>query len=162
MDYQQYRKQIYELNREVNDNIARVFRPCGDAFGLTYTQYQLLSELDRAKALTVGELGRRLRMRTNISTMCKKLEQSGYLARTRSPEDERVVLVALTDGGQAALAGVNRELNNRYAHFWQSLPAREADRIIQGLCIMNQFYSRIIQAEESACSTNLTIYTDRR
>ncbi len=54
---------------------------------------------------TVSHLCERALLNTNTLTpLLKRMEQSGYLTRTRSAEDERVVLVALTTEGAALKA----------------------------------------------------------
>jgi DNA-binding MarR family transcriptional regulator len=38
---------------------------------------------------------------STLTPILKKLEQKGYLARTRDPEDERSLIITLTDRGAA-------------------------------------------------------------
>ena len=52
--------------------------------------------------IPVGRLSERLFLDTGTLTpVLKKLEKKGYITRTRSSEDERVVLISLTKDGQA-------------------------------------------------------------
>jgi DNA-binding MarR family transcriptional regulator len=52
--------------------------------------------------MTVGELGQRLRLDTGTLTpLLKRLENAGHLSRRRDPDDERRVLLDLTDQGWA-------------------------------------------------------------
>ena len=51
---------------------------------------------------TVGDLCRRLYLDNGtITPLIKRMEQEGYLTRSRSAEDERVVRVRLTERGWA-------------------------------------------------------------
>ena len=53
------------------------------------------------KTVTVKDLGKHLFLDSGTLTpMLKKMEGSGWLCRTRSKEDERVVIVSITERGE--------------------------------------------------------------
>jgi len=80
-------------------------QPLLEPLGLTYPQYIVLMILWEDAPCTVSHLCERALLNTNTLTpLLKRMEQSGYLTRTRSAEDERVVLVALTTEGAALKA----------------------------------------------------------
>lgn len=67
---------------------------------ITPEQYWLLRRLRKAGELSVGELAEQLGISQSSATIaCQRLERQGLLTRRRSGDDERVVLVALTDHG---------------------------------------------------------------
>ncbi|GAA4679305.1 MarR family transcriptional regulator [Nocardioides nanhaiensis] len=70
---------------------------------LTYPQYLCLLALWEADApMTVGEVGARLRLDSGTLTpVLKRLEAAGVVARHRDPDDERRVLVQVTEAGWA-------------------------------------------------------------
>lgn len=54
------------------------------------------------KKITMHDLGKRLYLDSSTLTpVLKKLENMGYVTRSRKPEDERVVIVEITPEGQA-------------------------------------------------------------
>lgn len=69
--------------------------------GLTYPQYlTMLALWETAEPLTVGELGKRLRLDSGTLTpLLKRLEAAGLVVRRRDPDDERRVLLELTREG---------------------------------------------------------------
>jgi len=71
--------------------------------GLTYPQYLVMLALWEAdEPMTVGSVGVRLRLDSGTLTpLLKRLESSGHVARRRDPEDERRVLLDVTDAGWA-------------------------------------------------------------
>lgn len=70
--------------------------------GITYTQYLVLLVLWQEDQLTVNEIGSRLFLESNTLTpLLKRLEQKALLSRVRSQEDERKVVISLTEKGQA-------------------------------------------------------------
>lgn len=85
----------------------RLYRPLLDELGLTYPQYLVLVVLWHEGAQPVSRLADRLKLETSTLTpMLKRLEKSGFVTRTRSAEDERVVTVDLSAKGRAAAARV--------------------------------------------------------
>ena len=54
------------------------------------------------KSISVGDMGRRLFLDSGTLTpLLKKMERNGWLSRQRSKDDERVVIVSITDTGEA-------------------------------------------------------------
>ena len=89
---------LYAASRE----IIRLYRPHLDALDLTYTQYITMMVLWEEQEISVKQLGGRLYLDSGTLTpLLKSLETKGYVTRSRKEADERVVLVRLTDSGQA-------------------------------------------------------------
>ncbi len=83
-------------------NVTGLYTPWLRPLGLTYTQYIVFLVLWEKDALTVGEIGERLMLDNGtLSPLLKKMEQAGYVERRRSQEDERVVVITLTEAGRA-------------------------------------------------------------
>ena len=80
----------------------RVYKPLLDKLGLTYPQYLVMLVLWERDGVPVKDIGERLFLDSGTLTpLLKRLEQAGLVRRTRSTEDERQVLIALTAQGQA-------------------------------------------------------------
>ena len=80
----------------------RVYKPLLDRLGLTYPQYLVMLVLWERDGVPVKEIGERLFLDSGTLTpLLKRLEQAGFIKRTRSTEDERQVLIGLTSNGQA-------------------------------------------------------------
>jgi len=80
----------------------RVYKPLLDRLGLTYPQYLAMLVLWERDGLSVKEIGDRLFLDSGTLTpLLKRLEAAELIKRTRSTEDERQVLIALTSRGQA-------------------------------------------------------------
>ena len=81
---------------------GKAYKPILDEIGITYTQYLAIVALWEEDHQTVGGLGDTLFLESNTLTpILKRLEAMGYLTRRRSAEDERQVLISLTDAGRA-------------------------------------------------------------
>jgi DNA-binding MarR family transcriptional regulator len=84
---------------------ARVYRPLLEPLGLTYPQYLVMLVLWEADGRTVGEIGGALGLDSGTLTpLLKRLEGGGLVHRRRSADDERRVLVQLTEAGTAMRA----------------------------------------------------------
>ncbi len=80
--------------------VVALYAPFLKPLGLTYTQYITFMVLWEQGTITVGELGKRLFLDNGtITPLLKKMERSGFVTRTRSMEDERVVIIQITEKG---------------------------------------------------------------
>ena len=87
---------LYAAARKVVNHYTPYLKP----FGITYTQYIVLLALWESGSATVGDLCRRLYLDNGtITPLVKKLEEMGFIARSRSRQDERVVTVMVTEAG---------------------------------------------------------------
>ena len=85
--------------------IQRTYKPLLDELGLTYPQYLVLNVLWRQDKQTVGGIADALALESSTLTpLLKRLESAGLLQRTRNPDDERQVIIALTAAGRALRA----------------------------------------------------------
>lgn len=82
--------------------IQRVYKPLLDELGLTYPQYLVLNVLWRNDQQRVGVIADQLGLESSTLTpLLKRLEAAGLVHRARNPENERQVLVELTEKGSA-------------------------------------------------------------
>lgn len=80
----------------------RVYKPLLDRLALTYPQYLVMLVLWERDGVPVKDIGERLFLDSGTLTpLLKRLEAAQLIKRTRSTEDERQVLIALTPQGQA-------------------------------------------------------------
>ncbi len=87
---------LYAASKE----IIKRYKPHLDEIGLTYTQYITLLVLWEHNDLNIKQLGEKLFLDSGTLTpVVKKLEAQKLVKRSRLPEDERNVIVALTEKG---------------------------------------------------------------
>lgn len=84
----------------------RLYAPYLEGIGLTYPQFLVLLTLrgpdGQGQPQGVGELGATLGMESNtLSPLLKRMQGAGLVSRTRSEQDERRVVIALTEAGRA-------------------------------------------------------------
>ncbi|MEZ2715366.1 MarR family winged helix-turn-helix transcriptional regulator [Niallia circulans] len=87
---------LYASSRE----LTKKYKPLLEELDVTYPQYLVLLLLWEHKSLSVKEMGHHLYLDSGTLTpMLKRMEQQQLLERKRSLEDERSVLITLTEKG---------------------------------------------------------------
>ena len=88
---------LYACSKE----LIRCYKPLLDPLELTYTQYLALMALWEQEPISVKALGDLLYLDSGtLSPVLKKLDNKGYVRKTRSSEDERSVFISLTEKGR--------------------------------------------------------------
>ena len=88
---------LYACSKEV----VRAYTPYLEKLDLTYTQYLVMMALWEYGDMSVGEMGDRLYLDSGTLTpLLKKLEAKGFITRRRSTEDERNLIVTITEAGE--------------------------------------------------------------
>jgi DNA-binding MarR family transcriptional regulator len=81
--------------------ITKEYQPYLDELGITYPQYLVFLVLWEKDGQPVNTIGKKLLLKTNtISPLLKRMEMQGLIMRERSVEDERKVVVFLTNTGK--------------------------------------------------------------
>lgn len=89
---------LYAASKE----ITKQYTPFLNEIDLTYTQYITMMVLWEHKQMNVKELGKYIYLDSGTMTpVLKKLEEKGLVTRQRSKEDERTLIVSITDAGEA-------------------------------------------------------------
>ena len=82
--------------------MTKTYRPLLAPLGLTYPQYVVMLALWQQRELTAGALAQAVALDAGtLVPLVRKLVAQGLLARRRSDEDDRVVLISVTPAGQA-------------------------------------------------------------
>ncbi|WP_259070890.1 MarR family winged helix-turn-helix transcriptional regulator [Mucilaginibacter sp. X4EP1] len=102
MDYLKLEDQacfpVYALSRVLTAH----YKPILEGIELTYPQYLVMLILWEHQQLSVKEIGEKLLLDSGTLTpLLKKLEARKLVSRNRSSEDERVVMIKLTEDGAA-------------------------------------------------------------
>jgi MarR family transcriptional regulator, organic hydroperoxide resistance regulator len=82
-------------------NVVAVYRPVLEPLGLTHPQYLVMLALWERSPRSLSELAGELAMEpATLSPLVKRLEAQGRVSRARSVEDERMLVISLTDAGR--------------------------------------------------------------
>ncbi|WP_159456468.1 MarR family winged helix-turn-helix transcriptional regulator [Intestinibacillus massiliensis] len=137
---------LYHFRNDMEDAFDSIFAPIAETEGLTQAQAQLLFELSGHDGeLTVGRI-RCLRGQSsgNRSTLCKRMEQRGYLARQRSCADERCVVLHLTAQGWETVRRMEAHLEKRCAPFLGSMTEADAQKLQESIDILSGWIGTLV------------------
>ena len=82
--------------------VTGLYTPYLKKLNLTYTQYIVMLVLWENDGITVGEICKKLMLDSGtLSPLLKKMSSLGYLEKQHSKDDERSVLIYLTEQGRA-------------------------------------------------------------
>ena len=82
--------------------IVRQYRTPLEPLGLTYTQYVVMMVLWECGSITEKELGERVHLDSGtLAPLLKRLDKQGLVKRERPDQNERLLLITLTDAGIA-------------------------------------------------------------
>jgi DNA-binding MarR family transcriptional regulator len=144
MDIIEFKNQIWEYTRKIEESMNSVFSPISERYGLTMMQARILMELHQGNTNTIGSLAERTCIAgTNISAMCKKLEVQGFVERVRNKEDERVVMVILTALGKKTVAEIDKACCEKISQHIKDETEEAFDDIISGLKKLNDILFRM-------------------
>lgn len=127
---------LYVCSKEV----VKKYKPFLERLDLTYTQYITMMVLWEHKKMNVKRLGKYLFLDSGTLTpVLKKLEQKNWITRERDKEDERILLVTLTEKGEA-LQKQAIEIPEQIGKCL-NLTKEEAKQLFQLLYKMHTFYT---------------------
>lgn len=89
---------LYAASKE----IVKKYRPYLDKLDLTYTQYITLMVMWEKKRISAKDLGSILYLDSGTLTpVLKSLESKNLITRTRGTDDERLLIISITEKGAA-------------------------------------------------------------
>ncbi|HEX8435785.1 MarR family transcriptional regulator [Archangium sp.] len=100
------------------------------SYEITPSQLAVLEALLHLGPMSQGELGRKLlRSNPNMTALLDNLERNGWIARERSQEDRRVVVVSLSREGQRVIEKVFPAHASHIAALMGVLSAEEQEQL---------------------------------
>lgn len=89
---------LYACSKE----LVSQYTPYLKKLGLTYTQYIVMMVMWESVSISSRDLAAKVHLDYGTLTpVLNKLESTGYITRKRDPEDERLLILGLTDKGEA-------------------------------------------------------------
>jgi len=89
--------------------IERLMLPVAQSYGLTTTQIAVLNLIRKLGKATVSTLFKSLDFNQgNMSSLCKKLENDGYIKKEKCHDDERKSYLTLTEKSFSVLESIDR------------------------------------------------------
>jgi len=130
-DFEDFVTAAQDLFMAMRRNRGRLART---AAGLSLSQLTLLDAVLTRGPLLVGQIAAHAGVSGPSATrMLKQLEQDGVVVRRRSPDDERKVVVDLTEHGRVLVEGQHRALRESQRRDYESLSPQEREVFVDVL-----------------------------
>jgi DNA-binding MarR family transcriptional regulator len=109
--------------------------PCGEP--IPVSEAHAVTALAAAGSMTQGELITRLNLtKGTVSRIVRLLGERGWVERTRSQSDARVVDLQLTKAGEAAARRLSERRQQKLAAMLAAVPLDERQRVVDALAIL--------------------------
>jgi len=149
MEVADFKKCVWDYTRKITESMNCIFSPVIESHGLTMMQTRILMDLQHCGSHTVGSLADSIcAAGTNISAMCKKLEGQGLVERVRNREDERVVIVVLTELGKETAMDIDRICNDKISMYLMNEEEETFEDIIRGLRKLNELLQKMNEIDK--------------
>ncbi|MDF0479687.1 MarR family transcriptional regulator [Vagococcus sp. PNs007] len=124
--------QLYVASKE----IIRLYKPLLDPYQLTYTGFIAMLAIE--EGMSVRTLGDQLFLDSGtLSPLLKKLEKQQLVTRIRSNEDERVMVLELTDEGKKLKKELPLIAEKIYAQVSEKDPSIDYNNLLNLLTKLN-------------------------
>lgn len=116
--------------------MTQLYKPLLAPLNLTYPQYLVMVVLWEEEGLGIKGVAERLQQDPgSITPLVKRLEAEGYVSRGRSPEDERNLVLTLTEKGRALRAD-GLKVSEQIAHAC-AITLEDVEGLAAGLAKLN-------------------------
>ncbi|CEQ03552.1 MarR family transcriptional regulator [[Clostridium] sordellii] len=124
---------LYAASREV----IKTYKPHLDKYGLTYTQYIAMLVVWEHEKITVKEMGKKLHLDSGTLTpVLKKLYSMELIDKYRDKNDDRVVIVEVTEKGRNMKDEIIEMPEKMYCKFSKNIEdAIELKRLLDNLLV---------------------------
>jgi MarR family transcriptional regulator, organic hydroperoxide resistance regulator len=121
---------IKEVHQRYSWELTKKYRMTGQQAGA-------LMVIARYPDISLGELGDRMYLHiSTCSGIVDRLERKGYVTRTRSSEDRRVVRLSVTQRGRRMIAKIPVSGFGMLLKGIESMPANEIHRLSEAMSIL--------------------------
>ena len=145
----------HHLSQALSDLIRVVqFRDRDRAccYDLSVSQCYALKAADDGGPITVNDLAAQLYLdKSTASRLANGLEDKGYLARERDPEDGRVVRLAATDAGHALCCQIEDDLALEYAELLSDFDPEIRAAITRLVSRLGRSFAARVDASGGSC-----------
>lgn len=143
-----------DITSTLNEVLVKLFRDIttieeraiktGEYKELTVNDMHVIEAIDIHEPKNMSTVAKSLSVTTGTLTISVNgLVKKGYVERTRSEEDRRVVLISLTEKGRRAFAQHERFHQDMIDAIVESLSQEEQEILEKSLCNLNQFFRTV-------------------
>jgi MarR family transcriptional regulator, organic hydroperoxide resistance regulator len=138
MLYSDFKSEMWSVMYLVKSGMQKVIEPVVQTEGLSMIQAFILFGISEETVTNISSLCKELGLNQgNVSTMCKSMEKSGLIKRTRGSVDERVVTLTLTEQGKKMIERLYAK-SEQFDTVFQNVPIEKLQAIVNGMHELNE------------------------
>jgi MarR family transcriptional regulator, organic hydroperoxide resistance regulator len=126
----------------INVHLEDIRRIWAEALGINGPQWLIMmaiSDLDGGRGVSVGEVSAKLHVhQTFVSAQTRDLEKSGFLNRSASPDDARIVAMSLTDKARKEIGKLSARRNQLNEFMFADIGNRTLEEITRTLGLIRR------------------------
>lgn len=136
-------RKIFDLLNEVNSSFHKNLEEYFAKWSLTASQILVLTLLDKHEEMKISEIAARMGFAdSNVSGIVDRLENAGFVGRTRSTEDRRIVKVSLADKALELKKEFDLSIEEYFNQFLKRISQEELDSMVANLEKLKQLLAR--------------------
>lgn len=136
-------RKIFDLLNEVNSSFHKNLEEYFAKWSLTASQILVLTLLDKHEEMKISEIAARMGFAdSNVSGIVDRLENAGFVGRTRSTEDRRIVKVSLADKALELKKEFDLSIEEYFNQFLTRISQEELDSMVTNLEKLKQLLAR--------------------
>lgn len=114
---------VNRLSERISASLSQIY---SERFGISVPEWRVLAWLSQREVLTAKAICQRASMdKATVSRAVQRLEERGFLRRTPSEADQRVLVLNLTEAGEELLSRLLPRAHEWEARLLETLSAQE-------------------------------------
>lgn len=114
--------------------------------GLTPQQISILLFLDQNGSMKVSDIASKLKMvDSNVSNICTRLEKAGFVKRDRLKDNQRIVIIALTEESVSRMSEIKASVNELNLKVHERVSQQDLESICTGLAKLNTLLDLLLE-----------------
>ena len=136
-------RSIWEFIKSAETNRAFLMTIFSDKYDLSPQHVRVLVQIALDNKVSLGNLAENLLMNEgNLSKLCKALESKDLIIRERSIEDNRILMISLSEKGRRLEATLQDDLSRIFGDFLNAYPEETLRSVIRFLSEYNSFMTK--------------------
>ena len=123
--------EFFKLISSINRQVRRASEQALKSLSITWSQFEVLSQLSLEDNLSQTELAERLdKDATNIMVLCDSLEKKGLVNRVKDLEDRRVNRIVLSANSKTVTIEAYKTLNTLYKSMTANISQQTLEKFL--------------------------------
>ncbi|TCS78470.1 MarR family winged helix-turn-helix transcriptional regulator [Tepidibacillus fermentans] len=140
---------VVKVLKQIMDSFKQNIEQGFKEMNVTGPQGMLMGILVHHGKMKISDLSERMGLsNSTVSGIVDRLEKQGYVERTRSEEDRRVVYVNVTSEFRKQVRKHFSEIEKKFETIMNETASEEIDKIFEGLILLKELMERHQQKKE--------------